>query len=93
MSGDIDCDEMFISQGPARHFAFADAVLVHTAHSCLMTLDVFGSSVPENDHYGLPQHGYAEDHPSYGFLIAAFRVQVLHCIMMILFIYLLLISQ
>ena len=36
-----------------------------------MTPDVFVSSVPTNDHYGLPQNSYAEDHPTDGFLITA----------------------
>ena len=71
MSSDVDFDETFISQGPARHFGFADALPVHTAHSWHMTPDAFVSSVPMNDHYGLPQHSYAEDHPTDGFLITA----------------------
>ena len=71
MSGDVDFDETFVSQGPTRHFACTDALPVHTAHSWHMTLDAFVSSVPANDHCGPPQKSYAEDHPTDGFLITA----------------------
>ena len=60
VSGDVDFDETFVSQGPARHFAFMDALSVHTAQSRHMIPDAFVSSVLANDCRGsgsMVRHG------------------------------------
>jgi hypothetical protein len=65
---DVSFDEQFLSVGPRRHFAFKDALPVNVM-SDVPNIHHFQNSIPLDDHYGVPQQAYHEDHISDGFHI------------------------